>query len=55
MAAKETVFNTDSAPQYLPTYDVTVEPDESAEVSPKDADSLVAGGLWSRKKPGGKK
>ena len=46
------VYNIDSTTLYLPTYDVTVAPGESAKVSKGDADSMVAGGLWSLSKPG---
>lgn len=53
--AKETVYNIDSAPGYLPTYDKEVAPGDGVTVSAEDARNLVAGGLWSREKPGGKK
>lgn len=52
---KETVYNIDSAPLYLPTYDTEVAPGDGITVSKTDAESLIAGGLWSREKPGGKK
>lgn len=57
MAAEKkiTVYNIDSAPKLLPEYSVEVPAGESAQVTPEDAKSMVAGGLWSTEKPGGKK
>ncbi len=52
-AKKETVYNIDSAPKSLPEYDVEVPAGGSAEVSSEHADSMVAGGLWSRENPTG--
>lgn len=55
MTKKQMVYNVDSAPKYLPQFDITADPGKGVEIPANMVSKLLDSGLWSTEKPGGNK